>query len=552
MKICFSVGPNSKGVCNTLKKTADNLDFYYYSSIQELVKESNIRHLYFDRIVFTPKILGDIESDFRVLNDYIRMSSDSTEIVYLLNSNHSEGLEAFNSIFNSPLYTPVIVDNLNSKSAMELVTLDIVELKAKYYDLDVSKVDAVATSATKSKPDKGKKQEKTPKRKGGFIGNLFGGSKNQPKTEEVVIPESEPVETVSNAGELESENPSGFGTGPQSVIASNGGEMELNEDSDLNKSENIFDSSASSDTFPEPPDLGIANSSEDDDLSIGDFGSSHSDTGFLDGEDEDAELQQFLAEQENEEQEQPKSTERYFTNDSLDQSDLDNIINAGVRSFDIRKPERAPLTGTKHDLLPDYDKSFPNIDLIIGTDAKKITESIIDEAMKLVQEEGIKVLIVDVDTKYNCILSYIDTNKFYFEGAVDGISKQRVYEEDNIGVCSNGYGSGVSPKDLLRLFSSRALKDYDMVFVCCPVDSLDSFSLEVIRRCHILVMSGNDRSEMFATSIGLTNRDVVDINVERYIMGNCEVEFFDDAKQEDIDFVKRVCLFANGSWLNKC
>ena len=103
MKICFSVGPNSKGVCNTLKKTADNIDFYYYSSIQELVKESNIRHLYFDRIVFTPKILGDIESDFRVLNDYIRMSSDSTEIVYLLNSKHSDGLEAFNSIFNSPL-----------------------------------------------------------------------------------------------------------------------------------------------------------------------------------------------------------------------------------------------------------------------------------------------------------------------------------------------------------------------------------------------------------------------------------------------------------------
>lgn len=551
MKICFSVGPNSKGVCNTLKKTADNIDFYYYSSIQELVKESNIRHLYFDRIVFTPKILGDIESDFRVLNDYIKMSSDSTEIVYLLNSKHSDGLEAFNSIFNSPLYTPVLVDNLNSKSAMELVTLDIVELKAKYYDLDVSKVDVVATSATKGKTDKGKKQEGATKKRG-FIGGLFGVGKNQPKTEEASTPESESVETASNMGELESENPSGFVSGPQSVVASNGGEMKLNENGDLNKSENIFDSSASSDTFPEPPDLGIVNSSEDDDLSIGDFGSNHSDTGFLDGEDEDEELQRFLAEQQPQESVQPKSTEKYFTSESLDQSDLDNIINAGVKSFNIRKPERAPLTGTKHDLLPDYDKSFPNIDLITGTNAKKITESIIDEAMKLVKEDGIKVLIIDVDTKYNCILSYIDTNKFYFEGAVDGISKQRVYEEDNIGVCSNGYGSGVLPKDLLRLFSSRALKEYDMVFVCCPVDSLDSFSLEVIRRCHVLVMSGNDRSEMFATSIGLTNRDVVDINVERYIMGNCEVEFFDDAKQEDIDFVKRVCLFANGSWLNKC
>lgn len=595
MRVCFSVGKQSKAICNTLKRSADNIEFFYYSSIQELIKESNIRHLYFERIIFSPSILNDLESDLRLLNDYIKNSSDSSEIIYFLNSIHTTGLEEFNSIFNSPLYTPVILDAPTPKSLLDLVTLSIVEIKAKYYDLDVNNVDSVSVSTSQGKKESVKREKLKPKKKG-FISSFFGGGKKSAETKEVAESKSEVEETPLNSGENVSNNNSGFTSGPQSVIASDSGENGSNQNTESKEVENLFGFSESSGNFSEPDNLGAENSSEDEDLSIGDFGSSHSDTGFLDPEDEDEELKKFLEGQNNDSEddnavdrpdlfesssdserpdlfESTSDSERgdLFENDPTPipvhnpiptptptpvvvtnkhvKRDIASTVSSGVESLGLVKPVRSKLKEEESILKPSYDSDSPNIDLVTGVDAKKITASIVDESMRLVDEDGIKVLIIDVDTRTNSILSFIDTDRYYFEGAIDGISKQRVYEEDNIGVCSNGYGVSVSPRDLLRLLSSRLVRDYDMVFVCCPLESLNSLSLEVVRRCHVLVMSGGDRSDLIATSIGLTDRSVIDVNVERYIMDNCEVEFFDDISQEDLSFVKKTCLFANGSWL---
>ena len=90
-----------------------------------------------------------------------------------------------------------------------------------------------------------------------------------------------------------------------------------------------------------------------------------------------------------------------------------------------------------------------------------------------------------------------------------------------------------------------------MVFIDCPCDCLYNICKEVIDLCNVLVITKGDRCDLVSTSLALTNRDIVDLYVEKYIMRNCDVEVLENLSslQEDVNWVNRSFLFPNGNWL---
>ena len=123
--------------------------------------------------------------------------------------------------------------------------------------------------------------------------------------------------------------------------------------------------------------------------------------------------------------------------------------------------------------------------------------------------------------------------------------------EDHVGVCSNGYGAPVTSKDLKSLLSSRLVRKYDIILVDCPVDCLKVIDEEIVSMCHVLIYCGGSKQDFIDMSLGLSNRDVVKLSVEKYIMRNCEVEVCGTLNGRDLAYMKDTCLFANGSWLEK-
>lgn len=496
MVVSFSVGSaeKNKKIINTLKKQADNVNFYSYSTIQELIKEASTRHLEFKRVIFSTAILNDVQEDLNALNDFIKNYSTSTEVVMILSEPGED--EIFNSIFNSPMYTPVILPKATAKNVLDLVRNDIMELKTKYYTFD-----------------KGVTEE------------------GSPKNEEEVSEESVADETVSDVEEIESPVSEGFASGPASVSIDEGiftgSNTNIVEESSLENTSSFQDG---------PSPLGNENFNSQDSeeydefsLSIGSFGSSHSDTGYLDEDDE--ELQAFLSKQQG------------LNNDN---SNLEN------RNFP-KVEEPKPLEIRNVNLEPRKPKKLklPNIDLILSTRDSRATQSIVDQAVEIYNKDSAKVLIVDLDVRYNSILSYIDTDKFYRESAYEGITKQRIYTEDGVSVVSNGYGVSLSLRDLMSFIESQTFSEFDMVFIDCPTDCMNILTVELLQLVHTIIFTKGDRSNLIYTSLALTNRKRISLEVERWIMNNCLVDIEDECLQEDIDFINSSMLFANGNWLQR-
>ena len=549
MVVSFSIGSKSKAVINRLSKTADNVDFYTYITMQELIREATLRHISFDRIVFSSEILNknDPESDLRALNDFIQNFSNQTELVFIIKGTEDvSNLEnLFNNMFNSPLYTPVIMKTANSKVLLELIKEDIVQLKTRYYTLADKEDRVLVSGGTGVKQEEPVQQEKstregtTEKKKGIFGGFFNRQSKKSGVSHEMENPVKEELNIPTEVEKNSTENSSAFSSGPSSIAVGssiqNGGKDQV-----VNSNEsNNFSSKEIVSPVIEPEisteDFGNSNN-EDELLSLGDFGEKHSDTGFLD-EDDEEELKKFAESQEKEE----LIDESVVNWDTLEE----NIIEEAKKEV-IEKP--VIKKSTDDNTIKRVGKT--HIDLVTGVKGSGVTQEIVDEAVRLAEKENKKVLIVDLDYKENELLSYIDTERFYIEGANNGLEKIRVYSEDGVDIISNGYGELVNTRMLGNLLSGNLIKRYDMVFIDCPTDCLRVFNIDLISMCNILVIVSNTTTDLISTSKELTDRGNVDYDVERYIAENCDVEVVNGKlSNTDLAFVKRVCLFANGNWL---
>lgn len=574
MNVSFSIGSKSRAITNTLKTSADNIDFYTSASMKDLIKEATLRHISYDRIVFSSEILSkdDPESDLRALYEFIQNYSNQTELVFIVKGEvkGEEGLDkVFSEMFNSPMYTPVIMRKANAQTLLEIVRDDITELKARYYTL-VEKEDRVLVSEAGEQKPKQQEVVNAPvyKKKKGFFKRVFGGgSKKESNSSQVANVQKNTYEGGSSAEKMAAENVHPFSAGPEAFGASLAGENDINSSVSENQQKNIFEVSegGASSIEAEGLDSGFPTILDEDEmLGIGKFGESHSDTGFLDSSDEE-ELRRYseardsasvekrevedsgLDSWEEGVSEEPVNGNDANTNsfeefESFEESSTcDKVDESNKKEEEVKKP-------IKRSVHAKDKKTY--IDLVVGVKGSGATQEIVDEAIRMVEEDNLKVLIVDLDTKENGLLSYIDTEKFYNEGANSGISKMRIYSEDGVDVVSNGYGVPLSNRVLANFLSSRIVRKYDTIFLDCPADNLDLFDSSLIVKCNVIVITGNDRSDLVSTTLALTNREVVCYDVERYICDNCTVEVLGgELAQEDIDWLDSMCLFANGNWL---
>lgn len=552
MMIAFCAGSSSNRVIEKLSSVVDNITFRTYDNMEELVTEAILRHIDFERIVFTSKFLSNPEDDLRKLQEFLTEYSNNTELVMLemLEESGSEKEKLFNSFFSSPMYTVVKVKqgSMSIPFLTELVKTDIPTLKVTYGgDVHVNDSVVVAKSAEEQvkKEDAKKSVVSAPKKKKvGFFGRLFGGKSDESEenesfsdsTEEVMEPTGNIDESAMNAEpEISPLNQSVVG-GVVGDVAKDvvGVEMNFEENSRVEDAVSVVDglTGGSVENFsPEDDELG---------LSIGDYGAAHSDTSFLDDSDEE-------------------ELENYSSNREEDNPARENVVSPVEDSLPDQvevDPYEKVFSDDMKQGIPTEDYSFDvpqenykNIDIIISNTGSNAIVDIIDSAAKY-SDDGNSVLVVDADNIHHRVLSFIDCNQFYKRDFEYGVDSSRIYVEDGVSFVSNGYGNELSTESLERFLEEEELNRFDIVMVDIPVESIGVLNIGILQKCNILIECGSDVSDLITMSLDLTDRSKVSLEMERYIMHNCDAEMLGGVNEETIKTAKESCFFANGCWLD--
>lgn len=269
-------------IIQAVKKSNDSLDLVGGTDLVSFLTETQERNEFFERILIidTAVTKGSEHDDFLFLKQYIEKYAPSMEVVLGIPRDRGSQLaDLFLSEFNAPMYTVAYLPKQTSIQILkDLVTLPVLELKAKYFSLDSADV----------KASEAKKKEK-PSKKGGFFSKLFGGGRGkhdvaeeedeeevsqEPTSSEsvTVTPPTMPpvtptpvVESVVNAGV---------------VGATVGSEGVSQASKELQNNLNALFGGTTTSSVEE-------GEAENDSLLFGNFGEMHLQTGFIDEEGED-------------------------------------------------------------------------------------------------------------------------------------------------------------------------------------------------------------------------------------------------------------------------
>lgn len=508
MVVCFSIGKTSQMVISKIQSILDNVEFHSFSTIQDIVKEAQLRHLNFKRIIISNSLLKDIDGDLEELNSFIKNYSSSTEVVLIVNKNvvnYKEIEEKFCKVFNSPMYTVAELQKVTPRDLSEIVTSDILYIQETYF--------------------KGKSE-------------LFN---NSAKISESSIGVENIESHITNTGEVDANN-------SEEIIGNQTSFSAVNMDSPI-KIQNIQeerDISNSDLISSSPVSVGVGSDLEDnfndlsEDLSLGSFGSSHSDTGFLDEED-DSDLQEYIKNKQNED---------YSKESIIDNPECNSRVNVIPNQYspNIISTEQSYIPYQQTTVNPIPNK--PQIDIIMSLRGSSTYLELLEEANKIVYQDNARVLIIDLDFRENVLLSSIDINSFYKEGYYLGIRQAKALNINGLSLLSNGYGVWVSEMELSSILNSDWVKQYNMIYVYCPLDCISSIPESVLQSTNIILNPGNNLSDYISTSLLLTSRDITTIEKERIIMSSCLLDM-QNYSQEDILKLKNICIFANGSWLDR-
>lgn len=258
-------------IIQAIKKSKDSLDLVGGANLVEFLTETRERNEFFERILIidTAVTKGQELNDFLFLKEYVESYSPSMEIVLGIPRDRGSQLaDLFLSEFSAPMYTVAYLPKQTSIQILkDLVTIPVLELKAKYYSLDA---DSIKLNEKKSK------QEST--KKGGFFSKLFGKGN---KAEETKEPEPTPLEEVSpqvvpttpeivNISLPQTETPVVTATPVTPVVSEAKKELENNINA-------LFGVAT----------VGDVNEEEDDsNLNFGNYGEMHLQTGFIDEDDD--------------------------------------------------------------------------------------------------------------------------------------------------------------------------------------------------------------------------------------------------------------------------
>jgi hypothetical protein len=532
----------SQKLISTISKSADNVEFSSYSDIASMIKESTMRHIFFDRIVFSEKILKNPEVELKALNDYIAEFSDNTKIVFICQGKGTNNHEVFNNLFDSPLYTVVLIEKVSTNILLDFVKGDITELKAKYYSLDVKSIKSMTSKSPEGVP-KEKEVPLAKKEKKGFFKSIFGGKKNN---HQKIENQKSDIDGSSNSGKgdnLVSQNSLEVGAGIVSSGVALGTEIGAGTSAiktGVDVIGSVVDSVPVSSRTSDFNDQNSYNSLDDDFLGLGGLGEQHVDTGFLD-DDSQNEIDEVLKSLEDDE------GAKVTYNNEEEISDIDNY-NKNVEQ-DVVENRSSTLDDS---LSPRGSSNELRYRLVVGERGIGSTSYIVDYSATQASK-GKKVLIIDLDTVDNGILSYIDANSFYGNDRDCGIERMLVYTEDNVDILSNGYGRSISKESLGVLVSSGLLDKYDIVFIDCPIDCIGNLSEDLVSKCVTMVKVGGNKGSLLSVISKLTSREYISPYLEDLLYQNCKFNVVNkiDYYLEDLSFLRDTCLFGRGNWLNK-
>lgn len=272
-------------IIQAVKKSNDSLDLVGGTDLVSFLTETKERNEFFERILIidTAVTKGSEKDDFLFLKQYIEKYAPSMEVVLGIPRDRGSQLaDLFLTEFSAPMYTVAYLPKQTSIQILkDLVTLPVLELKAKYFSLDSADV----------KANEAKKKEK-PAKKGGFFSKLFGGGRgkhdvakeeDEDEVTEAVAPQVEvavtppPMPPVAPTPvDVVAESVAGAGVVGATVSAE--GVSQASEE--LQNNLNALFGGATTSSVEE-------GEAENDSLLFGNFGEMHLQTGFIDEEGED-------------------------------------------------------------------------------------------------------------------------------------------------------------------------------------------------------------------------------------------------------------------------
>jgi hypothetical protein len=270
-------------IIQAVKKSNDSLDLVGGTDLVSFLTETKERNEFFERILIidTAVTKGSEKDDFLFLKQYIEKYAPSMEVVLGIPRDRGSQLaDLFLTEFSAPMYTVAYLPKQTSIQILkDLVTLPVLELKAKYFSLDNADV----------KANEAKKKEK-PAKKGGFFSKLFGGGRGKhdvaeeegdEEVQETVAPQ---VEVAVTPPPMPPVTPTPVDVVAESVVvgATVGAEGVSQASEELQNNINALFGGATTSSIEE-------GEAENDSLLFGNFGKMHLQTGFIDeeGEDED-------------------------------------------------------------------------------------------------------------------------------------------------------------------------------------------------------------------------------------------------------------------------
>ena len=272
-------------IIQAVKKSNDSLDLVGGMDLVSFLTETKERNEFFERILIIDTAItkGSEKDDFLFLKQYIEKYAPSMEVVLGIPRDRGSQLaDLFLTEFSAPMYTVAYLPKQTSIQILkDLVTLPVLELKAKYFSLDSADV----------KANEAKKKEK-PAKKGGFFSKLFGGGKGKHDVadEEVKEEVEEVAPTSSESATVTPQTMPTVSSAPVDMVAEGivvGATV---------GAEGVSQASQASEELQNNLNAlfgGVTTSSveegevENDSLLFGNFGEMHLQTGFIDEEGDD-------------------------------------------------------------------------------------------------------------------------------------------------------------------------------------------------------------------------------------------------------------------------
>lgn len=533
MNVLLSCGPNTSKIIEVLSKAVDNVNCTYYVDVNDFLHQSSVHHQDFNRMIITGVFIKRGELGLQQLSDYISNNMPSVEVILIVSFNDplcEEYEKNFNKYFNSPLYTVMYIETPTVAYLTDAIKLSIEEIREKYPSF--SRKDTADTNNKKSISSK--------------VGEIKSGNKinlTKSRFQKNIVNSSESTENGSNLDIIKNSD-EGSEKIPNLVTNMNTeGNNEIFSNSDEGENLELSDD-ASVFQGEENGDLENSEFSQNElDLSVGEYGSQHYDSGFI-GDDDIEELNAYVKEREN-------ANEGNEAKNTFTGSTFENVIkNTAVKDNenDVKDieyiSENISVSGNYSVVLKSDDKK---VSIVMGLKGSGATYYVVDLSMKYVKE-GKKVLIIDLDLKNNGILSFIDTKKFYNLGCNKGILKNKVYTEDGVDILSNGYDN-LDSFNVNDLLTGSIINNYDVVLVDIPLEDISCINDDIFTNCNVIMCCISDLSKLIETSAMLYDRSIVSFNKEKYISNSAFVAN-KNISVDDVNTLKSEMLFPNGCWLN--